>query len=212
VTEPDRGLFVTIEGLSAAGKTTLVPMLAVALGATEMHAIPGCYRGMRASFDDLRLIDARFLYFLSAVCHASVGIERAVADGRHVVVESFLARTVAFHRGMGARLNPDLSAVAVTPDVSFHLVCGDGVRRARLAARAERYDSLWDGRAEQVSHRILDEYSRFPMHVIDTTTRGPAAVVDDILLHPLDGGCACADGKPLAGHPDLLSAVPRRTG
>jgi thymidylate kinase len=206
------GLFVTLEGLSGVGKTTLAPMVADALGAKEMGAVPPAYGGTRASFDDPSLIEARYLYFLSAICRASIEVQTELRRGTDIVVESFLARTVAFHRGMGAKVTADLSAVVATPDVSFHLLCADLVRRRRLAERPERLDSLWDARAERVADRILDEYAHFPMHVIDTTTRGPAAVLDEILSHRLDGGCSCADGESLVGYPDLLSAVSRSVG
>jgi thymidylate kinase len=206
------GLFVTLEGLSGVGKTTLAPMLADAVGAKEMAAVPPVYRGTRASFDDLSLIEARYLYFLSAICRASVEVETELGRGSSVVVESFLARTVAFHRGMGAEVAVDLSATVVAPHVSFHLRCADPVRRRRLAERPERFDGLWDAYAERVTDRILAEYSHFPMHLIDTTTRNPGAVLDEVMHHRLDGGCGCVDGKPLAGYPDLLSAVSRPVG
>jgi len=201
-----RGLFVALEGLGGVGKSTVAPLLAAELVAVLMPSIPDLFQQLRRCFTVERQVDARYLYFLSALCWTAGEIEQAVTEGSTVVVESYFARATAFHRAMGSGLMVVVPESLIRPDVSFHLVCDEGVRQERLARRP-RHHGLWDRLAENASSAILHEYWAFPMHRIDTTMSDPLEVVRNILLHPLDGGCDCADTEPLAGHSNLLSPV-----
>jgi dTMP kinase len=202
-----RGLFIALEGLGGVGKSTVAPLLGARLDAVLMPSIPDGYQQLRRAFTEERHLDTRYLYFLSALCRAAIDIEDVVNHGSVVVVESYFARATAFHRGMGSRLVVGLPESLIRPDVSFHLVCGDEVRRDRLKCRL-RDGGIWDRCAEKHRSAILREYRAFSMHHIDVTTGDPPAAVEDIVRHRLDGGCGCVDPEPLAGHPDLLSVVP----
>lgn len=200
-------LFVALEGLSCTGKTTVVGEVAAAIGAVHLPTIPDEYAVLRQQFHHTEQLDARFLCFLSAVCLASLNIRRQLDAGRSVVVESYLARTVAYHRGMGSSLEVRLPTLC-QPDVSFHLT---GPQTVRERWRQQRGGSrgLWDDLAARHETAILREYQRFPMHTIDTSASTPRQVADTLLTHPLDGSCHCEDAEPLAAHQDLLSALPR---
>ncbi|HEY3684237.1 MAG TPA: hypothetical protein VGL93_14470 [Streptosporangiaceae bacterium] len=200
-------LFIALEGLSCSGKTTVVGEVADALGAGHLPTIPDEYSVLRRCFDQVDELDARFLCYLSAICRASRDIGRQLDAGRSVVVESYLARTVAFHRGMGSSAMVYLPELR-QPDVSFHLTCAPAERHRRELGRGGSRH-FWDELAAKHEADILCEYRRFPLHQIDTTARVPRDVVDEILRHPLDGSCACEDTKPVAGHQDLLSALSR---
>lgn len=198
-------IFVTIEGLSCTGKSTVCGMLANTLDASTMPTVPDEYALLRKRLASRDLLDARFLLFMSAVVMASTAIQKELASGRHVVAESYIARTIAFHRGMGSSVEiriPDL----LQPDVSFYLICDESVRadRARRRGGVRHY---WDRLAEAHTSEIVQKYGKFTHHVVDTTTLTPEAVVRQMAIHPLDGSCSCENGQRLAGYPDLLSTL-----
>lgn len=202
-------VFVAIEGLSGVGKSTTADLLATRLHAARVPTVVSEFDQIRGRIQAQDELNARYLLFLSAICLASLDVQATLEDGYHVVVESYIARTVAYHRGMGATASVVLGRLAI-PDVTIYLTCEAQERVPRLGARgAPRH--IWDSLAERCKARIDREYRTFPMHVIDTTDHDPGSVVDVILRHPLNGGCDCANYQPVASHPNLLSALPLRT-
>jgi thymidylate kinase len=202
-------MFIALEGLSGTGKTTIARSLAEVLRAVQVPTVPDEYKILRNYFEAPEQLDARFLFFLSAICEAGLEVRRHALSGRHVVVESYLARTIAFHRGMGSAVTVELPGL-LRPDVTFHLIC-TGIERQRRRSRRGGDRHLWDQLARARAASIAREYRRFPMHLVETTELSPTGVVHAILRHPLNGGCDCENGQHVAGHPNLLSAVPRRT-
>lgn len=202
-------MFVTLEGLSGVGKSTVARLLADALDACWMPTVPIGFGRDRSYFTDTYQVNARFCYFMAAVSLAAPRIRRVLDLGHDVVAESYFARTIAFHRGMGSPLDIPVPTDTAAPDVSFHLRCGRLERQRRLNSR-RKPRTVWDRLAEERAADIEREYERFAMHVIDTTSIGPDDVVAQILSHPLNGRCQCANTKRVAGDPDLLSAVRRR--
>ena len=203
-------LFIAIEGLSCTGKTTAAQRLSTALDAVLLPTVPDEYAPLRRRLHRPEELDARFLLFMSAVSLASLAIRRRLQAGRTVVVESYVARTVAFHRGMGASVQIAVPGVLM-PDVTFELACEATERHRRWKQRGG-YRHSWDLQAERCEAAILDEYRQFAMHRVDTRRLSPTEVIAAILRHPLDGSCRCENTQPLAGHQDLLSALPRRAG
>lgn len=202
-------MFVTLEGLSGVGKSTVARLLADALDACWMPTVPIGFGRDRSYFTDTYQLNARFWYFMAAVSLAAPRIRRVLDLGHDVVAESYFARTIAFHRGMGSPLDISVPSYAAVPDATFRLTCGGAERQRRLAGRSKPR-TTWDRLAEERADEIEQEYQRFPMHLIDTTAVAPDDVVAQILSHPLDGRCQCANAQCVAGDPDLLSAVRRR--
>ncbi len=203
-------LFVAIEGLSGTGKTGVAGVVTQTLGAAHVATVPDAYTPLRRRLDQPEELDARFLLFMSGVTLASLAIRRHLNAGAHVAVESYVARTVAFHRGMGSSVLVEMPGLLL-PDVTFHLVCETSERRRRLWARGgDRH--CWDSLAEAHEADILAVYRQFGMHRVDTTKLSLPVVADAVLRHPLDGSCRCADVQPVGSYQNLLSVVPRRVG
>lgn len=174
-------LFVSLEGLSGVGKSTVAPLLARALRAEIVPAVPTSFEAIRRQLNESTSIDARFCFFLCAVICSGSTVACYLNSGRPVVVESYLYRTVAFHRGMGAKLMVDCSRLDVLPTHVFHLTCSEAERLRRRAERGEpEHRSKWDTLAECSASAILKEYACFPMQVIDTSQLTPAEVVLEI--------------------------------
>jgi thymidylate kinase len=199
-------MFVALEGLSGVGKSTVVGPLADALGAICVPTVPMHFGRDRNYFVKAEQREARFLYFMSAVSLAALEVRARLETEQPVVVESYFARTLAFHRGMGCHFPVATPSTAPTPDATFYLTCSEAERLRRLASR-RKPRTLWDHLAEQRVEAIDREYRAFPMHVIDTTSLTPNDVVTAILTHSTNGRCNCANPQRLAGHPNLLSAV-----
>ncbi|MCG6497197.1 AAA family ATPase [Kitasatospora sp. A2-31] len=205
----DRLLFESLEGLRGTGKSTIAPMLAAAREAVLVPTVPLLYLPLRREIDMRGNVEARMCFYLSGLFTAVDEIQRYLSAGIPVVVESYFARCLANHRAFGARLG-----IALPPDlpepVTYHLVCAEDERRRRLAER-DKPASRWDVLGEEVSDRITDAYSRFPMHRVDTTGLGPEQVVQAILATDTQGAHRRADAESVGAHRHLLPPVPRRS-
>ena len=178
----NRGTFVSLEGLHGVGKTTVSQLLADELGVGRIGTIPPEFNDLRRILDHSpnTNIDTRFLFYLSAVISCEGIIVEQLNSGRYVVVESYTARTVAFHRGMGSGTKVELCSTVLQPDVIYHLMCDEEERQARILERGEPL-TRWVLLAEENSTRILEEYERFGMVSIETTDVGPDVVVKSII-------------------------------
>lgn len=181
--------FVSLEGLSGVGKSTISRMLAETMCAELVGTIPYTFSDLRKVLDrsNMTSIHARFLFYLAAVLEGEKSIRTILQSGKNVVVESYLYRTIAFHRGMGSDIDISIPESILLPDVIFHLVCEEGERQQRRRMR-QKQETYWDRLAEQNTKNILREYHRFQMKVIDTTYLEPEVVVNEIISHLKGGG------------------------
>jgi len=163
-------MFITLEGLHGVGKSTVADMLADRLqGAVLVPTIPCELQTARRFVDNSADVNARYLFYLSAVSIAADQVRALGEAGRIVIAESFIHRTVAFHAGMGASALVDLPSLHVpTPDLSFYLHCDDTVRRQRLLGR-KAPTNRWRALAEMRAPDIADAYAAFRLIRVDTT-------------------------------------------
>jgi len=175
-------MFITLEGLHGVGKSTVADMLADRLqGAVLVPTIPRELQTARRFVDNSADVNARYLFYLSAVSIAADQVRALGEAGRIVIAESFIHRTVAFHAGMGASALVDLPSLRVpTPDLNFYLHCDDTVRRQRLLGRnasTNRWRTLAEMRAPDIAHA----YAAFPLIRVDTTEMTCEQVCEFIL-------------------------------
>jgi thymidylate kinase len=163
-------MFITLEGLHGVGKSTVADMLANHLqGAILIPTIPFELQAARRFVDSSADVNARYLFYLSAVSIASDRVRALSGAGRIVIAESFIHRTVAFHAGMGASARVDLASLQMpAPDLSFYLHCDDSVRGLRLLGRNVA-TNRWRALAEMRAPDIADAYAAFPLVRVDTT-------------------------------------------
>jgi thymidylate kinase len=163
-------MFITLEGLHGVGKSTVADMLADRLqGAVLIPTIPSELQTARRFVDSSADVNARYLFYLSAVSIAADRVRALSEAGRIVIAESFIHRTVAFHAGMGASARVDLPSLQVpVPDLSFYLHCHDTFRRRRLLGR-KAATNRWQALAEVRAPDIADAYAAFPFIRVDTT-------------------------------------------
>lgn len=132
--------FIVIESLDGVGKTTLVRNLAAALGGIAMSMPGPAIKPLREQIHSV-LGDARIAHalFYLAIAAAEGARARAAADaGQSVVMDRFLASTIAYARARGVEADFDALLPALPrPDVSVLLTLDEDERVRRLGARGE---------------------------------------------------------------------------
>lgn len=171
--------FISLEGLSGVGKTELSELVARKIKGEFVHLTAdfGVVKPLMNSAED---VDARMCLFITAMLYSSVRIRRRLQDGISVVVDGFIARTLAYHQGMGASISIKFGNTVQWPDHSIMLTCEEAERRRRLAAR-NRKATLWDEIELANLEKIRTFYlsNRFPQ--IDTTFRSTESIATEIL-------------------------------
>ena len=175
-------LFVDIEGLHGVGKSEIVIGVAKAIGAEYIPTVPYEFESTRKIFNQTDNVNARYLFFLAAVLYSSEKIRNTLLTGKSVVVESYLYRTIAFHKGMGAKIDVTLPYDIPLPDVAFHLICSSTERAMRLMKRSNGTPrkGYYEVLAENNVQQILNEYKKFSMVEVDTTSKQPYEVIESI--------------------------------
>lgn len=132
--------FIVIESLDGVGKTTLVRNLAAALGGIAMSMPGPAVKPLREQIHSV-LGDTRIAHalFYLAIAAAEGTKARAAADaGQTVVMDRFLASTLAYAKARGVEANFDALLPALPrPDVSVLLTLDEDERLRRLGARGE---------------------------------------------------------------------------
>lgn len=176
-----RNRFISFEGLSGVGKSTISKLFAEKIGASLVSTIPQSFVGLRRIIDtETTSIHARFLFYLAAVLEGEKSLRIAMYSGGNVVVESYLYRTIAFHRGMGSNIRISIPKDILLPDIIFYLTCEEKERQKRRRKRG-KHETYWDCLAEKSTNKILQEYRQFDMNSIDTTHLKPEQVVDELI-------------------------------
>ncbi|BAJ32138.1 MULTISPECIES: AAA family ATPase [Kitasatospora] len=178
-----RGVFVTLDGLSASGKSTVAPLVAARLGGVHLEddGLPGFAR-MRAEVDGAGVLPARLHWWLMANHLKSERARGLVGSGRPVVVESYFPRTVATHRAMGQNWPVGYPAGALRPDAAVLLEVDESVRRERLRVRAAGGAlSDWHRREEPRVAESVRVYRAFGLVPVDGTGRTPEQVAEAVV-------------------------------
>jgi dTMP kinase len=159
---------LVIEGLDGAGKSTLTKVVASALNA-ELLSTPG------RDFDDMRPFleenykdhpDSRQLFYFSTVVRCSDKARSALAAGRNVVIDRYLASTQVYAQLRGPHLLlENLEKRLIQPDLWVFLDCADHERKRRMQRRgiltAEDERSLAD--APRLRALYQDYFQRSPL-------------------------------------------------
>lgn len=183
-----KGQLIVFEGLSGTGKSCLSELLAGSLETSLTSSVPPAYDEARKFFYTSRDVNARYLLFMSALFAVSEQVIRpALEQGDTVVLESYIYRTIAFHRGMGAEQLYAGKPNIIIPDVIFFLECTEEVRKQRISKRLQqraREKRYWDVLAETNVGKITQIYEQIlPMdQVIRVRTETPEDITLQVIL------------------------------
>lgn len=152
-----RGRFIVFEGGDACGKSTQAARLAAALGATLTRqpggtAIGATIRGVLLDPANTHLDDRAeaLLYAADKAQHVHEVVEPALAAGRDVVCDRYVASSVVY-QGAGRGLDQahlagllSWATRGLEPDLVLLLEVSDDIRHARLGDRRDRLEALPD--------------------------------------------------------------------
>ncbi|MEU1284611.1 hypothetical protein [Kitasatospora sp. NPDC005856] len=178
-----RGLFITLDGLSASGKTTVAPLVAALLDGVHLTdgTLPTFPR-TRAEVDATGILPARFHWWMMANHLKSETARALIETGRTVVVESYFPRTIATHTAMGYDCALEYPDQALVPDVPILLEVDEQVRQERLHRRAAQGTlTYWHQREEPNVAESARVYRAFGLLPVDGTDRPPEEVVRGIV-------------------------------
>ena len=185
------GKFIVIEGLDAAGKSTLVVRLAESLSAALLRCPPKLEApefidgDLRSHFDN-RPASQRRAYYRAANLIASEQTEVALQTG-HVVMDRYWTSTVAFAALDDSNLDeewygcypPELRK----PDMVILLTVDEENRTKRMQGRDEPITAEEQNLAAEIARReaVLQVYRSFDPIEIDTSDLTPDAVLETVL-------------------------------
>ncbi len=163
-----RGKFITLEGLSGVGKTTIARKLAQASVKNVYVKTPSeLFRKSREEVDGGKYsTQARFFYYLAGLVRSSDEINDIVKTGLNVICDRYIWTTVCWHETIGFpgyKYVPEI----LTPDYEILITCPTEERHHRLFSRDEftinDSDELRNGIEEiffeklQSRHKVLIE-------------------------------------------------------
>jgi|ERR1700683_31018 len=205
VQAPHRPLLINIDGLDATGKSEISATMTRQVNVTYVECVPPEFTAFRKHIADMRAVDARYLFFMSALAYTAVQIRELLDSGISVVVQSYLMRTTVYHRAMGATADVVLPPWMPVPDVNFILQTNEPERLRRLRARRENPDP-WVLLAARKVGDIAARYDSIPAHRIDTSGRTVRQSTNTLLSHALSGGCGCVSNPPVLPWANLRTA------
>jgi dTMP kinase len=178
-------MFAALEGLQGVGKSTIYRLLQQQLGSpwTTVPSISKEINDARKVVDSTGNVDARYLFYLSQVILSGKTVDGLIKNGKNVLVESYIFRTITYHEGVGSKLNFNVEQFDILmPDKIFYLKCGDTERIHRINSRNKRI-GYWNELAETYKSQIEFNYSKLmdQMIVIDTTNIDPETTVQKII-------------------------------
>lgn len=173
--------FIVVEGISGSGKTKISKMLAQQLHARYYATPSGLFRRVRQEADSTLSLEARFLFYLASITHASSEISQ-ILEEQTVVCDKYVWSTVCYHRVYGLDVELPTIVPYIHPKHVFLLRCNEETRLQRLQRRERVDDNVqMYGLRQEIERRCFAEFQQRIPDVIDNSQEGPQDTVDRIL-------------------------------
>lgn len=175
-------LFVALEGLSGAGKSTVACLLSKQLGAVLYTTPPRPFSRIRDNVNASCNLTERYFFYLASVIYASSQIVRLLASSA-VVCDRYILTTQCYHQVAGVRcIVPTGELGILEPDLTVVVTCAEAERRRRLAQRGLSFNDREEQRLG-IDHRMLAAYRKHRIFEVDSTDRPPVEVASQVLQH-----------------------------
>ncbi|MBX7123276.1 MAG: hypothetical protein K1X42_14195 [Opitutaceae bacterium] len=175
----DRHLFITVEGLSGSGKTTVATQLATQLRGRYYKTPPELFTPIREAIDRNANAFSRHLYYYAGVAQASAEIE-PLLQYCPVVCDKYLATMLAYSRAQGISVEMPSVDLVVRPDFAFLLDANDALRRQRVEKRGRITHSHDAFLRMEIDRGVMTQFRKLDLPTIDNNGEGIAAAVQSI--------------------------------
>jgi dTMP kinase len=183
----NKNLLIAVEGLSGSGKTTVANLLAQQMAGSYYKTPAPIFEPIRTIIDRKASAFARHLYYYAGIAQASAEIS-VILDQHPVVCDKYLATMIAYSRAAGVTVETPPLGLILEPDFTFLLDVPEEVRLSRLAARGHISKTHAEFLSMERRLRVLEEYKRLAILIIDNSAPAPAFAVEQIssYLHRRD--------------------------
>ncbi|MBF0120747.1 MAG: dTMP kinase [Desulfobacterales bacterium] len=170
-------IFIVIEGIDGAGKTTISKLLSEKISACFYKTPSGFWLKHRHLVENKSSL-IRFLYYSIALIDSSRKISK-ILKNKAVICDRYIYSTWAYHIAYGCRFLkyiPFYILPIITPDVICYLYVSKEERLKRIINRENNTNKDFDSAALEKIHNIFMEYK--DMIVIDTTNLSKEEVIE----------------------------------
>jgi thymidylate kinase len=129
-------LFITVEGLSGSGKTTVAKRLAEELGACYYKTPPDMFAPIRSRVEQSATGLARHLYYYAGIAQASAEIGTILCESA-VVCDKYVATMLAYSRAGGIAVETPGPDLILPPHCAFLLDVPRDLRLHRMSLRGD---------------------------------------------------------------------------
>ena len=177
-----RKLFVTVEGLSGCGKTTIAKMLAERWAALYYKTPPAMFTPIREGVDRNASPLARHLYYYAGIAQASFEIEIILRE-HAVICDKYVATMLAYSRAGGVTVDIPPAGLLLQPDFTFVLDVPDDVRLRRLASRGPITPLHREFLGMERDLRVAEQFQQPGVVKVDNSTTGLMSAVETIMSY-----------------------------
>ena len=177
-------MFVVLEGIDGAGKTTATELVAKNLGFAAYATPPEEFKKRREKIDEFGSPEEKFKFFLDGVRQASDEIWDMIASGQSVICDRYWMTTLIYHKIIGVDVDEKVFDTLLAPDLTVLLLVSADEQMKRLVRRGFSInDRQMVGRQAQLSqeYKRLCASGKFPSKVINTDHLAPAEVSGAII-------------------------------
>lgn len=167
-------MLIAFEGVDFAGKSTLCSNLASMLEVDVYHTPSGEYAKKREQIDAFANTLEHYRFYVEAVKAASKELVELVQCGRPVLLDRYVATTMAYHMAHGLECNLEDFGEILFPDVTVYVTVDPDVQRSRLSrgmSTCDVRDWPFQDAVRRSYEKILPSLGRVVR--IDTTHKTP---------------------------------------
>lgn len=198
------GIFIAIEGLDGVGKTTACRLVSQKLGFENGERFGSEISDLIKNLSRQGPIDKNVLHLIYATKLQLVGnkLTQMMQEGKSAVVDRYWLSNKYYPDALYTDFKLATANVDVPkPDITFVLTASEEKRLERMGSKGRAQDSDEEKLNDpNVRKKILDNFMKHRVHIIDTSNMSAEEVADEIVkitnLHLQQKNLLKQSGKP----------------